>query len=420
MQMTKKMTLVAAALAASAAALADVPSISGVTVEQDPGTRLVTVSYVLSGAAAVVTADISVGGTRMKNAELASLSGDVNRRVAEGAEERKIRWMPDGLEFTEDALEVELTAWSVHNPPDYMMFNCMMTNATVRYYAASDQIPFEGGISNELCKTEYLLMRKIPARGIKWLMGSKTGSGDTSARWVTLSDNYYLAVYDMTAQQARYLGFVQNWNSTFIDGYSGDAQKPVTGVSPADLRGALTTTWRGWPQEGHAVREGSQIYKFRQATPVELDLPTSAQWEFAARAGSGGFYPDGTAAYSAEVLGRYAWYSGNVSPAGAVNKVGLKEANAWGLFDVLGNVYDYCLDWHDAGTVPVDETDPKGPDNADKSIVNRVVRSFSSWNDVATCTLFNTAGLNDGRSYRLCAPCYAPGEGSDGEEGDAP
>jgi len=416
----KRKTIFAAALAMAAAAFAASPEIADVEVSQDPSTRLVTVKYTLSGAAAVVTAEISVGGERMKNLQLAALYGDVNRRVPEGAERKTIFWMPDGLGSTADSLSVELTAWSVHNPPDYMMFNCMMTNATVRYYAASDQIPFEGGISNELCKTEYLLLRKIPARGIQWRMGHSTGTGDKALHWVTLSSNYYIAVYDMTAQQAKYLGFSQSWDSTFIDGYSGDARLPVSGVSPADLRGATGATWRGWPQEGHDVLPGSQIWKFRGATPIELDLPTSAQWEFAARAGSGGLYPDGTDTTSEEVLGRYAWYDGNASPAGTVHQVGMKDANAWGLFDVLGNVFNYCLDWFDPSTTATDATDPEGPDNSGGTLSARTVRGFSSWNNVSQVTLFNSSGLNDGRSYRLCAPCYAPGEGTDGEEGAAP
>lgn len=98
----------------------------------------------------------------------------------------------------------------------------------------------------------------------------------------------------------------------------------------------------------------------------QWSLPTEAQWEYACRAGT-------TGPYSGE-LGKLAWYDENAD--GTTQEVGTKEANAWGLHDMLGNVWEWCADWY-GGTLPggVD------PSNTATSI-SRVIRG-GSWNDHA-------------------------------------
>jgi formylglycine-generating enzyme required for sulfatase activity len=95
----------------------------------------------------------------------------------------------------------------------------------------------------------------------------------------------------------------------------------------------------------------------------EYNLPTEAQWEFASRAGS-------KEATYASALDKIAWYGGNSqdgyqgrklgrSGAGPRNS-GEKMANAWGLQDVYGNLWEWCRDWYGpypGGTV----VDPSGP-----------------------------------------------------------
>jgi formylglycine-generating enzyme required for sulfatase activity len=109
-------------------------------------------------------------------------------------------------------------------------------------------------------------------------------------------------------------------------------------------------------------------------------LPTEAEWEYAARAGSTGDR------YS-EALEEIGWYHGN--SGGETHPVGRKKPNAWGLYDMLGNVCEWCQDWYGEYLKgPV--TDPKGP----KSGASRVLRG-GSWVNSPWCLRASLRDRND-------------------------
>ena len=103
---------------------------------------------------------------------------------------------------------------------------------------------------------------------------------------------------------------------------------------------------------------------------VDYDLPSEAQWEYACRAGTTTRYSFGD---DCAALGEYAWWWGNSS--GTTRPVCGKRPNAWGLFDMHGNVWEWCADaWAEDYYARSPTDDPAGPDSA-----SRVLRG-GSWN----------------------------------------
>jgi formylglycine-generating enzyme required for sulfatase activity len=104
--------------------------------------------------------------------------------------------------------------------------------------------------------------------------------------------------------------------------------------------------------------------KVSAKTGQTVRLPTEAEWEYACRAGTT------TAYYSGDTeadLGRAAWYGANIN--GSTHPVGQKEPNAWGLYDMHGNVWEWCQDYwyeeYEAGAA----TDPQGPDTGTSRVL---------------------------------------------------
>jgi len=229
----------------------------------------------------------------------------------------------------------------VDNPPDYVVFD-MSAGFSARYYEVAEQIV--GGVTNEIYKTSKLVMRKIPAACETFCMGTPQGAvghqSNENETHVTLTNDYYLGIYELTDGQ----------NSRFTGGTSVSRVPCRTSFSA--LRGYLDCAQ--WPADGHAVdAENSIILNVRTASGgLPFDLPTRAQWEFACRAGTTASLYTGeelTVAKNAAdpALDDIAWYgfnSGETTATVARHEVGLKAPNAWGLYDMLGNLWEWVLD----------------------------------------------------------------------------
>jgi len=126
------------------------------------------------------------------------------------------------------------------------------------------------------------------------------------------------------------------------------------------------------------------IQKLNQQTGERYRLPTEAEWEYAARGGTtGDRYGD---------LDRIAWYDKNAG--GSTHPVGQKEPNAYGLYDMLGNVYEWCSDWY--GTYSSSsQTNPQGPDKGS----GRVERGGSWFFSAGFARAGNRHGVAPSFSY---------------------
>ena len=346
-----KLTKMIMALALPGLVYAAAPAVSDIRFAQDEQ-RLVTISYTLAGADAIVMMDVLTNGVSIGKALYANATGDVNVKVRQGT--RKITWQPretwPDQKIRDNSLAVKLTVWPLDNPPDYMCVD-LVTPSNVVWYVSSNDVP--GGVTADIYKTDKLLMRRSRAEGIRWRMGlpkaGGTGNNWEPGHFVTLTNDYYMAIFEMTIGQ----------RSRIVSGTTAEsAAYPDTATSYEDLRGS--TTGHDWPTDGHKVADNSVLGTLRRHAGIDgFDLPTQAEWEYAARAGSYGYYHWGfdtsTAAFK-----QHEWIKAIANDASInrecggdgqyrAQKVGLLKPNAWGLYDVHGNLFERSLDWYVAG-----------------------------------------------------------------------
>jgi len=149
--------------------------------------------------------------------------------------------------------------------------------------------------------------------------------------WVTLTRPFWLGRTEVTQAQ---------WTA-------------VMGSNPSHFKGESLPVERvSWDDAMEFCRKLTERERAAGRLPKghAYTLPTEAQWEYACRAG--------TREAHAGDLNAMAWYdenSGNMT-----HPVGTKQANAWGLFDLNGNVWEWCADWYEAYRGG-EMTDPRGP-----------------------------------------------------------
>ena len=176
---------------------------------------------------------------------------------------------------------------------------------------------------------------------------------------VTLSQGFWMEKYLVT--QGDYLALVGSNPSYF----PGDTNRPAETVSWDDATAYCE------------LATARDLAAGRIPTNCVYRLPTEAEWEYACRAGTTTrFYYGDDPDYSNLV--NYAWYVGNNNAS--TRPVGQKLPNAWGLYDMAGNVFEWCQDWY--GDYPGGSvTDPQGPGSG----VFRVIRGGCWFADAKDC-----------------------------------
>ncbi|OGV34206.1 MAG: hypothetical protein A2020_04275 [Lentisphaerae bacterium GWF2_45_14] len=135
----------------------------------------------------------------------------------------------------------------------------------------------------------------------------------------------------------------------------------------------------------------------------EYRLPTEAEWESGCRAGTKTAFSFGD---TTQGLENYAWYRNNTS--GHQEKCGTKQPNKWGIYDMHGNLWEWCYDWYSDTFVVADSEDPRGPDSSTDNL--KVLRGGSFTSEPVDlqcgsryCFDFKTSKKNIG--FRaVCAP----------------
>lgn len=233
--------------------------------------------------------------------------------------------------------------------------------------------------------TERQRCRWIPPG--RFLMGSPEDEperfDDEVQHSVVLSRGYWLA--DTACTQALWQAVTGQNPSQF----KGDAQAPVEQVSWEDVQGFLGELNRRVPG-------------------LEAGLPTEAQWEYACRAGTTTPF-----SFGAQIMPEQVNYDGNRPYAGGEKgeyrerTVAVKSLppNGWGLYEMHGNVWEWCADWH-GEYGPEERTDPAGPASGD----SRVLRGGAWRLNAKFCRSARRTGVGpDGRFY-LFGFRLAPGQ----------
>lgn len=306
----------------------------------------VVITYNLSGDA-VVTADILSNGNSIGVQYLSNMSGDVNRAV-KGGTGKKIIWPFKDTEVPKVKLEAaraKVTAWALDSTPDYCVID-LSTKSNVNYYVSAEAVPL--GVTNDIYKTTKLVLRRVHAKGVQFRMGTAANMTYYNSleipHRVTFTNDYYLGIYPFTQKQVKLCWPNYPWTPQPADRADSDMRPSNKFGNYGILRGDVMLS-----PDSHKTRQDSNNGVFRRCTDltgVLVDLPTEQQWEFACRAGDDVSYFENDIAAN---IGKYAWHSGNV-PDQYPQAVGQKEPNAWGFYDMLGNVLEACLDYYYTGT----------------------------------------------------------------------
>ena len=168
-------------------------------------------------------------------------------------------------------------------------------------------------------------------KGGCFTMGNDETQSDEKPEHEACVDDFYMSKYEVTQAQ---------WEK-------------VTGINPAKF-----------PGENHPVEQVNyfEVKKYTEPSNGECRLPTEAEWEYAAGGKVSARY------YWGNLMdGTYAWFEDNSQ--GATHPVGQKQPNQFGLYDMMGNVWEWVEDWYGPLYNPEDKNNPSGPETGKYKVI---------------------------------------------------
>ena len=212
-------------------------------------------------------------------------------------------------------------------------------------------------------------MKMIWVEGGEFIMGCTSEQSDCdddeqNVRRVKV-DGFYIGMLEVTQSQwEKVMG-----TSVYQQRDKESTSEPMRGVGP------------DYPMYYVSWEEASEFCRLlSNKTGKTYTLPTEAQWEYAAR---GGKKADGTRYSGSNMIDAVAWYDGNSGYN--THPCGTKRANALGIYDMSGNVCEWCKDWYSSSYTSYDTNNPTGPSSGS----GRVNRGGSCYNLAPYCRVAN-------------------------------